>query len=115
MLGLNFHDCKDFLLSFRFSDCQLNLSSFQKLKLKRISFIRCNLEEVDFTEADLSGAIFDECNLHRAIFQDTNLTKADFYSAFDYSIDPEANRMKKAIFSRQGVLGLLNKYDLTIK
>ena len=85
------------------------------MNLKGISFVRCNLEEVDFYEANLSQVIFDECNLNRAIFENTNLTKADFYSSFDYSLDPETNRLKKAIFSRQNVLGLLQKYEIIIK
>ena len=42
------------------------------------------------------------------------LEKADFRTAFNYSIDPENNRMKKAKFSPPEVVGLLNKYDIEI-
>jgi hypothetical protein len=43
------------------------------------------------------------------------LEKADFRSAFNFSIDPEMNRMKKAKFSRTGVFGLLHKYNIEIE
>ena len=41
LLGLNFDECNRFLLSFSFVSCQLNLSSFYKLPLKKTSFINC--------------------------------------------------------------------------
>jgi hypothetical protein len=45
---------------------------------------------------------------------DANLEKTDFRSSFNYSIDPEVNRIKKAKFDRAGLAGLLDKYDLEI-
>lgn len=69
---------------------------------------------MDFTECDLAGAMFSECDLARATFDNTNLEKADFRSSYNYSIDPEKNRMKKAKFSLTGVVGLLDKYDIVI-
>jgi uncharacterized protein YjbI with pentapeptide repeats len=97
-----------------FEDCQLNLSSFFKLKLKNTRFIKCSLHEVDFTEADLTSSVFENCDLQRTIFSNTILEKADFRTAFNYSIDPEVNRIKKAKFSLPGVLGLLSKYAIEI-
>ncbi|GGD17077.1 hypothetical protein GCM10011343_04820 [Flavobacterium orientale] len=70
---------------------------------------------VDFMNTDLTEALFDNCNLRRAVFVDTNLQKADFYSSHNYTIDPEKNKLKKAIFSSQGLKGLLEKYDLVVK
>jgi fluoroquinolone resistance protein len=43
------------------------------------------------------------------------LEKADFRTAYNYSIDPEKNRIKKAKFSIFGVTGLLDKYDIEIE
>ena len=77
-------------------------------------FKNSSLHEVDFTDADLSDAVFDNCDLSRAVFENTNLEKADFRSAYNYSIDPERNRVKKAKFSLQGAVGLLDKYDIHI-
>ena len=78
-------------------------------------FTNCNLQEADFTDADLSGSIFDNCDLQRTVFYNTNLEKADFTTSYNYSFDPERNRIKKARFSRPGVTGLLDKYNIEIE
>jgi len=51
----------------------------------------------------------------RATFENTALEKVDLRTGFNYSINPEINRIKKAKFSLQGVLGLLDKYDIEIE
>jgi hypothetical protein len=53
--------------------------------------------------------------LDNAIFNDSQLAGADFRTAFNYKIDPEFNPMKKAKFSAQGIVGLLDKYDIKIE
>jgi uncharacterized protein YjbI with pentapeptide repeats len=78
-------------------------------------FKKCSLQEVDFTEADLSALVFDQCDLAGAIFESTVLEKADFRTAYNYSMDPEKNRLKKARFSLSGVAGLLNKYEILLE
>ncbi|HNP19454.1 MAG TPA: pentapeptide repeat-containing protein [Fulvivirga sp.] len=115
LIGLQFDRCNPFLLAMGFDNCQLNLSYFYKLKLKQTRFKNCNLQEADFTEADFTESIFDNCDLANAIFSKTVLVKADFRSSFNYSIDPESNRIKKAKFSRQGLSGLLDKYQIEIE
>lgn len=72
------------------------------------------MQEVDFTEADLSISTFDHCDLSNAKFEKTNLEKADFTTAYNYTIDPEINRIKKARFAIPEVIGLLSKYDIVI-
>jgi uncharacterized protein YjbI with pentapeptide repeats len=114
LLGLHFHDCNEMLFAVDFSNCILNLSSFYKRKLKRTNFNNSSMQEVDFTEADLTSAIIDNCDLGRAIFEDTILEKADLRTAYNYSIDPDKNRIKKASFSIPGVVGLLDKFDIEI-
>lgn len=115
LVGIHFGDCNPFSLSLHFEDCLLNLSSLYKLKLKGIQFKRCNLQEVDFAETDLTGAIFDSCDLAGALFENSILEKVDFLTAYNYSIDPNINRIKKAKFSMAGVIGLLYKHDIEIK
>lgn len=83
--------------------------------MKKTDFIDCSLKDVDFTEADLSQANFKNCDLERTNFMQTNLEKADFSTAFNYSFDPEMNKIKKAKFSQQGALRLLDKYNLEIE
>jgi len=115
MLGLRFDTCIEFGLSFSFDSCQLNHSSFYKTKIKKTIFKNSQLQETDFAEADLTSAMFDNCNLERATFDQTILEKSDLRTSYNYSIDPEINRVKKAKFSFLGVAGLLDKYDIEIE
>jgi len=115
MLGMRFDLCNPFLLSFSFDNCQLDHSSFYGTKIKKTRFKSSKLSEVDFTGCELSESVFQDCDLDRAIFENTHLEKADLRSAFNYSIDPEKNRIRKAKFSVQGVAGLLDKFDIIIE
>jgi fluoroquinolone resistance protein len=115
LLGLRFDDCNEFLFTVSFEDCQLNLSSFYRRTLKKTNFTNCNLQETDFAEADLAYAVFNNCELSGAVFDNTVLENADLRTAFNFSIDPEKNKIKKAKFSRQGLEGLLHKYSLVIE
>ena len=115
MLGLQFETCNDFGLLFSFENCQLNHSTFFQMNIKKTIFRNCQLREIDFSESNLSNVIFDNCDLAQAIFINTVLDKADFRTAYNYSIDPESNRLKKAKFSILGISGLLDKYDLIIE
>lgn len=114
ILGVHFETCNEFLFSVTFDQCVLDLSSFVKMKMKKTTIIQSSLQEVDFTETDLSESIFDCCDFSRAIFDNTNLGKADFRSSHGFSIDPSRNKMKKAKFSMEGAVGLLDKYDIVI-
>lgn len=114
LLGLRFDDCDAFLLSVSFDNCILDFASFFKLKLKKTKFINCQVQQADFSEADLAESVFDQCNLSGSTFDNTNLEKADLRTAFNYRIDPEKNRIKKAKFSQHGLQGLLGKYDIDI-
>ena len=115
LVGVQFEECNPFLFSVSFVSCVLKLAIFNKVKLKKTRFENCNLQETDFTEADLTASILDNCDLQRAVFLRTILEKADFRTAFQYSIDPEANRITKARFSRMGLEGLLDKYRIEIE
>lgn len=114
LLGTDFSVCNDLAFEASFEDCNLDLTSFFRRRMMKFSFTGCSLQEANFTESNLSGAGFMNCNLSRAIFNRTNLTGSDFRTAMNYSIDPEANLMKKAQFSFPGVLGLLEKYDIIV-
>jgi uncharacterized protein YjbI with pentapeptide repeats len=114
LMGLDFGKCNDLLLSFTFIRCQLDYAFFYKKKLKKTRFEECNIREANFTEADLSGSAFIKCDLTRTVFDRSNLSGIDFRSAYNYSIDPENNQIKKAKFSLEGVRGLLDKYDIEI-
>lgn len=115
MMGLHFEHCSNFLFSVYFENSVLNLSSFYEVNLKKTVFKKCSLREVDFTAADLTGANLDGSDLAAAIFVDSVLEKADFRNANNYSIDPTANKVKKAKFSINGIAGLLDKFDIEIE
>jgi len=114
LLGMQFENCNDLLLSVKFTNCNLSHSSFYKVNLKMTIFENTKLHEVDFTECNLSSSIFDNCDLSRAIFDNTNIEKTDFRTSCNYSINPEINRIKRAKFSLPEVVGLLGKYDINI-
>ncbi|MBC7848635.1 MAG: pentapeptide repeat-containing protein [Chitinophagaceae bacterium] len=114
LVGLHFENADPFSFSVSFKSCSLNLSSFYKLKLKNMKFEHSNLQETDFTLADLTNASFIECDLLNAKFENTILEKADFRSAYNYSIDPTQNKIKKAKFSVPGIIGLLDRFDIII-
>jgi fluoroquinolone resistance protein len=115
MLGLRFDQCNDFGLVTGFSNCVLNYSSFYKLKLKKTIFSNSQLQQVDFTDCDLSLGVFERCDLKDAKFENTLLAQTDFRTAYNYSIDPATNRIRKARFSLSGLAGLLDKYDIEIE
>lgn len=114
MLGLRFDECAEFGFSVSFDGCMLNMSSFYKCKLYKTLIANSQLRDVDFTESNLTSSIFDNCDLALAIFERTIIEKADLSTSFNYAFDPENNRIKKAIFTYPGVLGLLMKYDIEI-
>lgn len=114
LLGLHFGDCDRVLFSVSFTDCILNYSSFFKMPLKKTTLKNCQVHEADLTETDLSATIFDNCDLQKTLFERTNLEKADLRTSYNYSIDPEKNKLKKARFSMQGLAGLLHKYDIVV-
>jgi fluoroquinolone resistance protein len=115
LTGIHFENCSDFLFTVYFEDCVLNFSSFYTLKLKKTFFKNCTIQEVDFTDTDLERSVFTNCDLQLSIFQNTNLQKADLRTAYNYSIDPMNNKIKKAKFSVNGLGGLLDKHDIIIE
>ena len=53
MIGLQFETMNEFGFAAEFDNCQLDHSSFYKMKIGRTSFRNCQLHNVDFTEADI--------------------------------------------------------------
>ncbi len=115
LLGLHFEDCNAVLFTVDFEKCILDLSSFYKLKIKKTRFKDSSLREVDLTEADLTGCTLDNCDLWQATFDNTVIEKADLRTSYNYSIDPLNNKIRKAKFSKEGVSGLLDKFDIEIE
>lgn len=115
ILGVDFTLCHDFGLSMSFIQCNLSHSIFEGMKWKKPYFKQCILYETDFTAAHLSGIIFDECDLERTIFSYTNLSNADFYTSYNYDLNPSINQLHGARFSTRGVRGLLTQFKVLIE
>ncbi len=114
VMGIQFDTCPDFLFGVNFQDCVLDYSSFSNKKMPKTQFNSCSLKEVSFIGTNLTNSNFENSTLAGAIFNDTQLAGVNFTTARDYKIDPENNPMKKAKFSSQGIVGLLDKYDIKI-
>jgi len=112
---VNFAMIDKFIFEIHFKDCILDFSKFYALKLKGTTFINTSLVAVDFMAADLSEVVFENCDLYRSEFDKTNASKTNFKTSFNYTINPESTKIKKAIFSLEGVKGLLYKYDIIVK
>ncbi|OIQ16891.1 MAG: hypothetical protein BM557_09065 [Flavobacterium sp. MedPE-SWcel] len=112
---VNFSMCDPLLFRISFDDCILDYAKLYTLKLKGTIFNNCSLIATDFMKTDVTGAVFSNCNMHQAVLIDTIANKADFTSSYNFTIDPEQNKLKKAKFSVEGLKGLLTKHDLIVK
>ncbi len=115
MIGLKFDECNEFGIEFSFENCILDYSSFYQLEIPETVFKNSQLHEVDFTECNLRASVFDNCDLNMVRFIDAVIEYADFTTSYNYSIDLDLNKVKKAKFSLSGLSGLLDKYNIDIK
>lgn len=114
LTGILFNQINSLLFSGDFEECQLDLCVFEKCDLQQCSFKNCKLTEADFAAANLSNLNLENCDLTGALFANTNLEKTQLDTSFNYTIDPEMNKIKQAVFSMEGLPGLLSKYDIKI-
>ena len=114
VLGVNFSECSEFLFHVRFESCVLDYASFAGRKMQKTKLTDCSAKEATFSLADLSGSVFEKTDLWGAVFNRTNLTAANFITAFNYTIDPEINNIKKASFSMDGLTGLLVRHNINV-
>lgn len=111
---VNFSMCDKLIFEIHFNDCRLDFAKFYTLKINGTTFQDCSMIAVDFMKADLTGVLFDNCDLHKTLFMNSILNKADLRTSYNYTLDPEKNKVKKAIFSLGGVKGLLAKHDISV-
>ncbi|WP_232793668.1 pentapeptide repeat-containing protein [Siphonobacter sp. SORGH_AS_0500] len=64
-------------------------------------FDDCSLKSVDFSSCVLTGSNFQHCDLENAVFSQTKLDQVNFLTAYNYTIDPENNLIKKLDFLRK--------------
>lgn len=99
----------------KFNQCRLDHSVFYSVEMRFTSFEECVLKGADFERANLTKAVFTLSDLEGCKFRETNLTSADFTGAINYSINPNLNKIRKAVFSLPDALALLNCFDIVIK
>lgn len=112
---VNFAMCDKLIFEIHFKNCILDFSKFYTLKIKGTTFTNCSIIAVDFMATDLTEVVFDRCDLYRSEFGKAIANKADFSSSYNYSIDPEKTKIKKAVFSIDGLKGLLSKHDILVE
>lgn len=112
---VNFAMCDKLIFEIHFKECILDFSKFYTLKMKGTSFIDCSIIAVDFMSTDLTEVIFDNCDLYRSEFAKAIANKANFKTSYNYTIDPTKTKIKKAVFSLDGLKGLLYKHDIIVK
>ncbi|HML65160.1 MAG TPA: pentapeptide repeat-containing protein [Dysgonomonas sp.] len=115
MTGVDFTAINKYSSSFFFEKSLLNYANFVAIKIRKTIFIDCNLQEAYFDNTDISLSVFDKCDLMGASFHETNLEKADFFTSYNFSINPSTNKIKKTIFSENELRGLLAHLDIVIK
>ena len=82
--------------------------------LKNTNFDDCEIKESDFNNSDLENANFNYCNLEKSLFVNCNLKKTNFIWSYNFSIDPNNNKLNKTRFSRENCIWLLNNFDIII-
>ena len=104
-------------LECKFLGCNMSMTNLTKTALRDINFKDCKMLGLRFENCNQFGfnVHFDNCDLTRSTFENTIIEKADFRTSFNYSIDPEINRIKKTKLSLTGIVGLLDKYDIEIE
>lgn len=112
--GISFFEASHFLFSPVFTECQMDMTSFAGMTLKKMIFKQCSLREAVFSNANLTGADFTNCDLTRTAFLRTKLDKADLSAAHGFVIDPDANSLYQTRFSLYGLPGLLEKYNIRV-
>ena len=112
---VNFAMCNKLIFEIGFNDCILDFSKFYTLKIKGTLFSNCSLIAVDFMATDLTEVVFENCDLYRAEFGKAIANKANFKTSHNYTIDPTTTKIKKAVFSRAGLKGLLFRHDILVQ
>ena len=115
IIDVNFAMCNKLIFEIHFKECVLDFSKFYTLKIKGTTFVDCSIIAVDFMSADLTEVVFDNCDLYRSEFGKANANKANFKTSYNYTIDPKTTKIKKAVFSLDGLKGLLYKHDIIVK
>ena len=115
MTGVDFSEINRFSGDLIFENSHLDYGNSVAVKLQETIFRNCKMYETFFDNADIKNSIFEHCNLERASFAGTDLEKVDFSTAFNFSINPAACKLKKTVFSEDNLRGLVDHLNIIIK
>lgn len=74
-----------------------------------------NFKQKDYTNSILQKAEYDTCVFENCNFENSDLERSNFHSAYNFNINPSKNNIKKAIFSKENIIGLLKSEHIIIK
>lgn len=114
IMGVDFSKCTGFLFEVNFYDCIIDFCSFENLKMQSTVFKNTSMKGVDLTGVNLQKSSFLNTDLLDARFSYTNLKESDLSSAYNFTISPTQNSIKKAVFSENNISGLLNEFGIKI-
>ena len=115
LMGVDFSKCSRYVFTVRFTKSVMSYSLFERNRMAKSVFHGCVIHEASFSDTDLSEAKFIDCDLSLTQFTACNLTRCDFRSSVNYCINPAVNKVKKARFSYDQIVGLLSSYDIIIE
>ena len=98
-----------------FLKCDISLSTFIGLDLRKIVIKECRAHDVAFRETDLTKAQLMGTDFTKSQFFETNLTKADLAKAKSYTIDIYQNKIAKAKFTLPEALSLLYTMGIEVE
>ncbi len=114
LLGIDFFKCNTTFFHVVFQRNIMQYCNFSGLNMRKNIFKDCKLKECHFSNTLLVEANFSGTELPGSIFHNCDLSKADFTTAYEYDIDPQTNRLKKAKFSLPEAVALLRGLDIIL-
>lgn len=115
MIGADLSAIDRFSNALSFNRCNLDYANFANIKLRGLAFRNCRIHDTSFEGAGIPDSTFAGCDLERASFAGADLERADLSAAFNFAIDPRECRLKKTVFSRYGLEGLVSHLNIVIK
>lgn len=114
IVGINFAALNDFLIAFSMRYSILMSCTFSDMSIPSTVFEGCQISDTTFTNCNLKKADFSGVSFVDGRIADCDLREADFIDASGFQIDPNANKMRAAKFSRTAAVELLNGYGLKL-
>lgn len=115
LTGMNFAEASGFGFYQEYEDCLLDSCVFYNNTLKNMYFKKSMIRGSSFENCPMQGIAFVDTEFQDTGFLGCNLETADFRTAMGYSIDPKANKLKKARFSLPAASSFLRYLGITIE